>query len=192
MTTRRVSNFNYLLSRNLTDKEAGEFSILPKNDPTLRLIIRDRAKRRRDFERLAEHYIATGKWRRGDVPFKWLDNLAVMYRMRHWTVKYGPTGMQQRMDKGDGNPWAMFRWFERITPERRWVSPWQLRVYRGRTNLERGLIFIRKLERGKSKATLVQMLSWIQQKTDAFNKSRDPRRKKQLRREIRRLEAMTG
>jgi len=192
--TRAVRTYDYLKANYFTHREAAEFSILHGgiSDPTLKLIIRDRAKRRRGFERRAVNLLDKGKWRDADLEKKWVDYLAGMYRVRKWTVQFGPTGFQQRMRKGEGNPWALYRYFEKLTPERRdgYVSPWRLKVYYGKSRLEKGLIFIKRLERGKSKASYAQILLWVGQKEEAVRKTHDKRRKNQLRREIRRLEAL--
>ena len=186
---RTKSTRAHLLANYFTAREAGEFSILPIKDPVLKVIVRDRLKRRRDFERRAVNLLDRGKWRDVDIEQKWTDNLATMYRSRGWMVKYGPTGLQPRMEPGTGNPWAMYRHFEPLAPTKRHVSPWQLRRYPGKTQLQRGLIFVQKLERGKAKATYTQLAHWIHQKREAIRKARGPR-KAQLRVELRRLEVL--
>lgn len=191
MNKRQQRTYQYLTAHYLTGREAGEFSVLTRgiNDPTLKLIIRDRAIRRNRFELIAAHKFADGIWTREMIERKWVQNLARMYRSRHWIVQYGAVGQQQEMKKGDPNPWALFRHFEKITPTSRGVSPWQSRKYPGKSHLERGLILVQSLEKGARKATQTQLRFWIGQKQNAISKARG-QRKAQLRIELGRLERL--
>lgn len=179
---RRQRTESYLLAHNLSPREAREFSILPLNHPTLKAIIRDRARRRRDFERIAVGKLERNQWGWQDVEKKWIQSINRMYRARGWMIKSGP--------ESGASVWAMFRYFEKSHPPKKGVSPWQLKHYPGKKRLERGLIFVKQLEKGTKKASPTQILHWITQKQEAIRKTRDKTRRAQLRVEITRLERL--
>lgn len=186
-----------LRSRHFAPKEARELSVLPKSTPALRAMIVDRISRRERFEKLAASKIASGKWKRSQVSGKWVKNLSRLYSKYRLRVKFGPKGKQDNLGGvGAINPWALYRHYVRSTGGQGGqghVSPWELRqVKRGKTRLEKGLVFVQRAERqawsgkGVSQATV---RDWIAQKDEAIRQATG-RRKAQLMIERNRLERM--
>lgn len=190
MNRHQIRLFLNLKAHWFTALECRELSTLGKMTPALKAAIADRGQRRARFEKAAAWKIHQGAWHRIDVPRKWYHYLSKLYTKNHWRVQEGPTGNQQSMPKGSMNPWACYRFFEKLRPGKKGVSPWETKPSKGKTYLERGLVFVQQLERGTRKASDIQIRTWIGQKRAAVRKSRDPRRKTQLRIEIRRLEAL--
>lgn len=149
--TRRGARYDSLRLHHFLPLEARELSRLPKNTPALKLVVQERDERRVRFERIAANKIATGSWKRTDVPNKWLRNLARMYSRRRLRVQFGPTGKQQVMPKYSPNPWALYRDAEKRVggPDSKgYVSPWELKqIKQGKTPLDKGQIFIQKQAR---------------------------------------------
>lgn len=189
MADRQKVRYNSLRTAHFTPLEARELSILPKETPALKLVVETRLQRRGRFEKAAARRISTGVWQREDVPGKWLANLARMYTRSRWRVQEGPRGKQAAMPKGGPNPWAMYRSAEKIAPTKGYVSPWQIRqIRKGKTKLEKGLIFIQKAERAGG-ASFGQLRLWITQKDRAISKAKG-QRKEQLLIERGRLERL--
>ena len=180
--------YEYLCSAYFTPLEARELSTLSKTTPALQLVIAGRAARRARFERVAASKVARGVWLHRDVPRKWLDNLARMYNARRWRVQEGPRGAQQPMPKGSPNPWAMYRAAERVAPAKKDESPWQLRRIFGKTKLERGLVFVQRVER-RGGTNPVQVQQWVREKDEAILRAQG-QRKEQLIIERNRLERL--
>jgi len=178
MTERQSSKerrYHFLLSRHFTPLEAREFSVLRKETPALKEVIKDRGLRRARFEKIAARKIARGVWSRDIVQHKWMVNLSRMYSYHHWRVQQGPIGDQPPMPPGSPNPWALYRALERIAPPKKDVSPWQLRRVFGKTHLETGLVFIQKAER-RGGISQSQVRLWISEKDNAIAKARGQHR----------------
>lgn len=183
MAKLKTTRYNELRSNYFTVKESRAFAILPKKTPALQAMMEDRIKRRARFEHLAATKIAKGKWRRSQVKEKWQRNLQRMYAKRGWRVQYGPTGNQPSMHKGESNPWAMYRSYEKQTGGKNYTSPWEIRqLSQGTTRLEKGLIFVQTLERKARKGDLNegQIVQWINEKNDAINAATGKRKEKLL------------
>ena len=194
--TRKQDRYQALRHHWFTPREARELSVLPKATPALKLLVAERDARRERFEKIAAHKIATGRWRRQDVPDKWVANLARMYSKRGWRVKEGARGDQPRMPKGSPNVWAMYRDAERRVggpKSKGYISPWELKnIRRGKTKLQKGLVFVQKLEKESKKAGGVsksRLRSWIADKEEAIRSARG-RNRAQLIIEKNRLERM--
>ncbi len=189
---RRQERYEELRDSYLTRLEARELSKLARKTPALRLLVQDRIARYERFYNLAANKVYRGRWRPSDVPGKWLANLARLYSKKRWRVQFGATGEQQPMPKSNPNPWAMYRDYERITPDKGYVSPWELKqISKGKTPLQKGLIFVQKTEKqmregGISKSTIAL---WLEQKKEAIKSARGKRRT-QLVIESRRLEKL--
>ena len=177
---KRQARYELLRAHAFTRRESRELSVLPKSNPALRLLIVERDARRSRFEKIAAYKIHTGAWKRQDIVEKWTNNLLRMYTKRGWRVKHGAVGAQPAMPKGTPNPWAMYRAAEQRTggPKGKpYVSPWQLRAIRkGKTALQKGLVFIQKQEK-KAGGTSKQMLrNWIADKDEAIGRASGKRR----------------
>lgn len=177
----------YLESRYFTPLEARELSTLPYRTPALQKMVSDRLQRRARFEKLAAYKVSSHQWKREDLPQKWIANLTRMYNRRGWRVLEGPRGDQHPMPKGSLNPWAMYRDTERVAPPKRHISPWQLRKPKGKTRLERGLVFIQQAER-RGGIAIEQLKQWIKEK-NAYIRAARGDRKRQLIIERNRLES---
>ena len=196
MSTLRERRYQELRAHHFTPLEAREFSKLPRSNPGRKDMIAAREARWARFEKIAAGRVARGSWKRSQVIEKWAKNLARYYGRNQLRVMYGPTGAQQKIPKGAVNPWALYRKYERKQggPDGKgYVSPWQVRQLRkGKTRLEKGLLFIQNLEMqtkaagGVSKATI---RGWIEQKDEAIKKARGGR-KAQLMIERNRLERL--
>lgn len=85
------------------------------------------------------------------------------------------------MPKGTFNPWAMYRDYERVTPSKGYVSPWEVRQIRhGRTLLDKGLIFIQRRVKGGGTVSGVpqhMVEEWIRQKEVAIGRARGAHRR---------------
>lgn len=181
----------WILSReHFTVAESRELSKVGRLSLALGLIIEERREMRARFEKRADRKIASGAWSRRQVPRKWIDSVKRMYRRRHWIVKHKRTDPNTKLKRGDINPWAMYRFYEQEAPPEEGYRPAKKKKYRGKAHLERGLLTIRKIEKGTLKASSTQIRQWIGQKREAVRNTRDSRRKVQLRIEIRRLEAL--
>jgi len=77
--SRKQARYQFLRLHWFLPLEARELSALPKATPALKQLVADRDARRERFERIAAHKIATGRWRRQDVPDKWVANITRMY-----------------------------------------------------------------------------------------------------------------
>jgi hypothetical protein len=188
--------YTSLRDSGFTPLEARELSVLPKSTPALKAMIEDRIAKRARFEKLAATKVAHGKWRRSQVGAKWLKSLSRMYSRNNWRVQHGPTGKQQSMPKHGINPWASYRAYEKQqggTKSKNYVSPWQIhQLASGKTRLEKGLVFVRQVERKAKRDGSVsqsQVRSWIAQKEQAINES-SGKRKAQLIIEKNRLERL--
>lgn len=194
---RRKALYDRLILEHFTPLEARELSVLPKSTPALNKMRRDRLERRARFEKEAAWRIASGKWKREDIPRKWLANLTRWYTKERLRVQFGPEGKQPKMVRGMPNPWAAYRQAEKDVGgpgTKGYVSPWEVKQLReGRTFLEKGLIFVQRAERKKvsknSGVSQVQVREWIAQKDEAISKARG-KRKEQLIIERNRLERM--
>jgi len=194
--TRREKRYRELREHHFTPLEARALSLLPRINPARTAMIRARDARWERFLKIAEGKVARGLWRRSQLPEKWARNLARYYSRMGWRVKCGPTGGQPKMPKGAVNPWAMYRWFEKQfggPKGKPYVSPWERRqIAKGKTTLQKGLVFVQRLEKqvgragGVSRAMIEQ---WIEQKKEAIEKARGKRRA-QLRIEQHRLERL--
>lgn len=144
--SRRQSRYSELRAAYFTPSEARELSKLPRTVPTYRevggvlvpvgkraqslpardLMIQERLQRRARFEKIASTKIALGKWRAKDLHGKWIKNLSRMYTKLSSRVKEGPVGDQQKMRKGQPNPWALYRKYQRRAPDPQgYNSPWR-------------------------------------------------------------------
>ena len=190
--SRRQSRYNALLSENFTPLESRELSKLPRNTPALKLLRSDREARWERFERITARKLNRGQWREQDVPNKWLKNLSRLYSKRRWRVQFGPEGAQQPMPKGSPNPWSMYRDYERIAPDKGYVSPWQVKqLKQGKTPFSKGLIFVQQIEKKAQQGTISKPMlrSWLEDKAQAIKKARGKHRT-QLRIEYNRLERL--
>ncbi len=189
MPTRRQTRFTFLRDNQFLPLEARELSRLPKATPALKLMVMDRLERRVRFEKIAARKIETGQWKRADIPKKWIKNISRMYGRMGLRVKEGPRGKQQRLAKRSPNPWALYRKFVKIAPDKKHVSPWELRmVHKGKTPLARGLVHIQKAEKAGS-VSKGQVQRWIAEKKVSISGSRGKRRA-QLTVELGRLERL--
>jgi len=193
--TQKESRRRELLSAHFTPLEARMLKELPRNNPARRQMIADRIDRWDRFVKIANRKLQSSAWRRSQVPQKWLNNLSRTYSKLHLRVRFGPTGNQMPLPKRSPNPWALYRWYERQyggPGGKPYVSPWQLKQTKsGRTELQKGLIFVQKAEKGYkggelSKATI---RSWIGQKNEAIRLARGKHRAR-LQIEVRRLEGL--
>lgn len=196
MATRKQNRYQWLTVHHFTPLEARMLSVLPKATPALKLLVAERDARRERFEKLAAHKIATGRWRRQDVPNKWVANLTRMYSKRGWRVKEGPRGDQPAMPRHSPNPWAMYRSYEKQVggpKSKDYVSPWELKqIKHGTTKLQKGLVFVQKLEKESKRAGGVSknmIRSWISDKDEAIRNARG-RNRAQLIIERNRLERL--
>ncbi len=177
--TRRQARYNILLGEHFTPLESRELSKLPKNTPALKMLRADRIARWERFGKIAAHKISYGRWQADDVPGKWLNNLSRLYSKRRWRVQYGPEGDQQPMPKRSPNPWSMYRDYERVAPDKGYVSPWQLRQIKGgKTLLQKGLIFVQQTEKKLHEGTISKpvLRSWLDQKGQAIKRARGKNR----------------
>lgn len=193
---RQQAKYELLRSHNFTRRESRELSVLPRKTPALRLLVAERDARRSRFERLAATKIHAGAWTHRDLPYKWADNLARMYQRRGWRVKEGGTGNQRRMAKGMPNVWAMYRDAESRTGGRKakgYRSPWEIHQLRlGKTKLQKGLVFVQKMERKARVAGGVSkdmIRGWIASKDEAIHRAKG-RHREQLIIERNRLERL--
>jgi hypothetical protein len=191
--SRYHERYVYLRAHNFLPLEARELARLPKATPALRSLIEDRDVRRARFERLAATKIAYGKWRRADVEHKWRINLSRLYHNKNWRVKEGARGNQQRMPKYSPNPWAMYRGYIKQVGDKNYVSPWELKQLRkGKTLLDKGLIFVQSSERTASAGGAVNkgmIRQWMDEKNIAIKKARGANRTR-LQQEYHRLEKL--
>ena len=176
-----------LSTHHFSPLEVSQFKTLGRMTPTLKTLIHQRDVMRSRFEKLASSKIDGGRWSRQQVPWKWWESVARMYKRRGWMVKHGGAGNQAPLPMGKPNPWCLYRHFEKVSPTDRHVSPWQLRKYPGKSKLERGLVLVQQLEKGARTATQTQLRHWIGQKRIAIAKTGEPR-KSQLKIELGRLE----
>ena len=193
------ARYRELRLEHFTPREARMLSTLPKSTPALKSLRDDRVARRSRFEKVAATKIAKGKWRRGDVEKKWLQNLSRMYTKNKWRVQEGPKGKQDNLGgKGSINPWAMYRSYEKRVGgpgTKSYVSPWEVRqISSGNTRLEKGLIFVQQVERRAKKEgggglSQGQVKQWIAEK-DLAIKAATGKRKEQLILEKNRLERL--
>ncbi|KKK47520.1 hypothetical protein LCGC14_3154350 [marine sediment metagenome] len=187
--TRRQNRFTFLRDNQFLPLEARLLSKLPKVTPALKLMVLDRLERRVRFEKIAARKIETGKWKRGEIPKKWIKNISRMYGRMGLRVKEGPRGKQQKLAKRTPNPWALYRKFVRQAPGKRHVSPWELRqVHKGKTTLARGLVFVQKTEKAGS-ISKRQLRQFITEKRVSVADARG-QRKAQLKIELTRLEKL--
>ena len=190
MTIRLMSRdelYWYLIARHFTHAESREFSTLGRISPALKLAIETREESRRRFEKQAVRKIDTGAWTRRQVPFKWLEKIKRMYRKNHWLVKTAKP--KSKLKKGDPNPWKLYKYYEQEAPPEDDYIPRRVK-YRGKAYLERGMITVKKAERGIIKPSPAQLRQWVGEKRKAVRSSTDQQRKIQLRIEIKRLEAL--
>jgi len=185
LATRKHERYTVLRLEHFTPHEARALSILRSNTPALKLVRQERLERWAHFEHYAAGKVSRGKWRRQDVPHKWLDNLSRMYTKKRWRVREGPVGDQTDMPKGSPNPWAMYRDAERRMggpDSKNYISPWEIRqLTHGKTDLQRGLVFVQQVERKakeKERTGLDRTLvaQWIAEKEDAIRDARGKRR----------------
>ena len=194
-TTQKQARYQTLRLHYFLPREARELSVLPKSTPALKLLIAERASRRARFERTAAQKIATGRWRRQDILDKWTANISRMYTRRGWRVKEGPIGDQPKMARGSPNVWAAYRDAERQVggpKSKSYVSPWELKqIRKGKTKLQKGVVFVQKLEKQSKKAGVSQTMlrRWVAEKEEAIRRARGKNRT-QLIIEKNRLERM--
>ncbi len=189
MPTRRQTRFTFLRDNQFLPLEARELSKLPKATPALKLMVLDRLERRARFEKIAARKLEQGKWKRSEIPKKWVNNISRMYSRMGLRVKEGPRGKQQKLAKRTPNPWALYRKFVRQAPGKKHVSPWELRqVHKGKTPLARGLVFVQKAEKAGS-ISKRQLRQFIAEKKETIRGSRGQRRA-QLTIELGRLEKL--
>jgi len=178
----RAARVDLLRSEHFSPLEARELSKLPRNTPALKAMRADRIARYDRFLRLVERKIAKGKWEPTDVQGKWVNNLARMYHKNNLRVQYGPTGKQQRMIKGAPNVWALYRRYVKITPGKRYKSPWELRPEKkgGPPPLNRATLYAQRAQRQQQAGSAVssgQIQNWINQLNDGIRKSKGVRRR---------------
>ena len=178
----RQARVSLLLSEHWSPLEARELSRLPRNTPALKAMRKDRIARWERFVKIVNRKIETGKWEQADVQGKWVANLARMYRKNNLRVQYGPTGKQQRMVKGAPNVWALYRRYVKITPDKRYRSPWELRPEKkgGPPLLNRVVLYTQRARRVEQKGGTVssgQIQSWIAQLNTGIRRSRGARRR---------------
>ena len=162
----QTARYELLLEQHFTTREARMLSVLAKNTPALRLLRNDRIARWDRFTKIANRKQARNQWQAQDIQGKWLKNLYRLYHKRRWCVQYGGSGRQPDMKKGDPNPWAMYRSYERRVGGPRskgYTSPWELRLVRsGKTMLDKGLILIEKGKRTGQPVPHRQVREWIE------------------------------
>ena len=164
-----------LIAHHFSPMEARELATLRRMTPTLKAMITERDIRRRRFEGIAAGKIARGQWSREEVVKRWWKNISRMYSSQGWRVQEGARGAQHPMPRGFPNPWCWYRDREKYHPGPRSVSPWELRRRRGKTKLERGLIFIEVAEhRGDLK--IGRLAQWIKEKEVAAKNARGQRK----------------
>lgn len=187
--SRHEARRDFLVRKHFTPLEARELAAIPKATPALQKVIHEREARWIRFSRAATRRVRQGIWRPDEVSGKWLTNLGRMYTRSRWRVREGPRGKQHAMPKGGPNPWAMYRNAIKVSPGKKHVSPWEIRqIWEGKTPLERGIIFIQRVER-MGGASLGQVQQWIVQKNAAIRKAKG-KRKEQLVIERNRLERL--
>lgn len=200
MANKRRERHTTLRLERFTPREAKMLSEIPANTPALKLCREARIVRWNKFEKLAATKIANGKWRRGEIKQKWINNLSRLYTRMGWRVKGEYQKGQQIMPRGSPNPFAMYRYFEKLTgghdaQGQEYIAQWQARqVKHGKNRLEKGLIFVQREEKKakaapSKKASDAQIRSWIEQKNTAIA-SATGKRKQQLVIERNRLERM--
>ena len=178
----RAARVSLLLSEHWSPLEARELSRLPRNTPALKTMRKDRIARWERFAKIVNRKIEQGKWAPADVQGKWIANLARMYRKNNLRVQYGPTGKQQRMVKGAPNVWALYRKYVKITPDKRYRSPWELRPEKkgGPPPLNRATLYVQRAQRQQQTGIPVssgQLQNWIAQLNTGIRKSRGVRRR---------------
>ncbi len=200
MANKRRERHTTLRLERFTPREAKMLSAIPANTPALKLCREERLARWNRFEHIAATKIANGKWRRGEIKEKWLNNLSRLYTKMGWRVKGEYQHGQQIMPRGSPNPFAMYRFYEKMTgghdaQGQEYIAQWQARqIKHGKNRLEKGLIFVQREEK-KAKATPskkandTQIRSWIAEKDLAIN-SASGKRKQSLIIERNRLERM--
>ncbi|MGR3295985.1 MAG: hypothetical protein ACUZ8A_07150 [Candidatus Bathyanammoxibius sp.] len=176
MPTRRQNRFTFLRDNQFLPLEARELSKLPKSTPALKLMVLDRLERRVRFEKIAARKLEQGKWKRSEIPKKWLKNISRMYSRMGLRVKEGPRGKQQRLAKRSPNPWALYRKFVKIAPGKKFKSPWEIKqILGGKAPLQKGLVHIQQAEKaGTVSPALIRQ--WIEKKDAAIARARGKNR----------------
>jgi len=176
----RQARYSTLRAEHFTPREARELSKLSKNTPALQALRADRIARFERFSKIAAGKLERGKWRKRDLPGKWVKNLSRLYTKRGWRVKEGPRGKQQPMPLRGPNPWAMFRDYQVGAG----VSKDYIRGYpdaegrrqaRGKVSLLKGLVSIQQAEK-KGGASPGMIRQWIAEKNEAIKSARGKRR----------------
>jgi hypothetical protein len=149
------------MSYGLTRLEANALSQIPLNNTTIKAIVRDRVERYNRFTVVASRKMSEGKWRPGDFWKKWLENLSRLYTKEGWRVQGKYQKNQVRRPVGSLNPWAMFRNYEKSYPDKRHVSPWEVKaVKNSNKGFDRGQIFVQRAAMGSSAG---RIRGWIEQ-----------------------------
>lgn len=189
--TRYSNRRDFLRGAGLLPLEARLLARIPSITPALRAVVKARSERYDRFTKIAARKVESGQWKVSMLQSKWVANITRMYQRNHWRVqgKYLWGTKQPKMKKGSPNPYAMYRAYENVVPDKGYRSPWEVRQLRsGKGKLAKGLIFIQRKEReGKVSSSLLR--GWIANKKQAIEQAR-PSRRPQLRLELRRLEAM--
>lgn len=187
---RRRATYGRLIAAGFRHFEAHEISKLGGESQALSSLISDREERRARFEKTAATKISQGKWRRSDLTKHWIKNLKDLYRKNHWMV-------QKTGHRNEPSPWAMYRHYENQfggPGKKPYTSPWELKqIATGHTRLEKGLIFVQRVERQQGAGRPVndmQVRQWIEEKNTAIANAKTESRRAQLVIERGRLERL--
>ncbi len=171
---RRQAAYDYLINHHMTPLESRVLSVLPRLTPAVRLMTADRDSRWDRFQKIAASKIARGRWQPQDLIRKWASNLYRSYRKSNVLVQHGPVGKQQRMPKGMPNPWALYRRYVDIAPDKGYESPWEKQKSGTHPPLDRTQWFVRRA--GSSPTSNAQLRIWIEQLNQSIKKSGGKRR----------------